>query len=181
MRSTPVDVYEALRRDPQIQAANAAARKLKIDHKTLLAEITSLMVGCPDHRRGAVFDFDDAITKVHHVQANLDRLTEIKLQLLSAQRRLNKLRDDAIEHVRTFEAVARLRTVDDRKNAANAAVNVVMHKLADTDLLLKEVEAVYWNLKTTADNIEIQLKAAGHQVFLLHPEKRVPGAKKEHL
>ena len=139
-----------------------------------------MAVGCPKHRRGQDYDFDDEIVRLQRVQANLDRLTEIRLMAQQQRYTLRQWQNQVRDHLLGFDLVARLRTKDERLSTVDAAMPKVTQRLGEIELLLEQVEAVYWNLHNTTQNLTEQRQAAG-KVLELNPKLRMSKGRKEHL
>lgn len=174
------DVREVLRTDPVVLEANSRARKIHTNWKLLLEELPLMKVGCPTHRRGHDYDFDDEIVRLHKVQANLDRLAEIRLMAQQQRYGLRLLRDQVREHLLGFDLVARLRTKDERLTTIDALMPKVTQRLGEIELLLEQVEVVYWNLHNTTQNLTEQRQAAG-KVLELNPKLRFSKGRQERL
>jgi hypothetical protein len=174
-----LDIREVLRADPAVQDANARARKVKTNYRLLLEELATLKVGCPAHRRGQDYDFDDEIVRLHKVQANLDRLVELRLTMQAQRFHLKQLRDQVRDHLMNFDVIARLRTKDERVTAIDSVMPKVAQRLSEIELLLEQVEVVYWNLHNTGEHLKAQQYAAAKLVDLLGDVRRSQG-RKEH-
>jgi hypothetical protein len=162
-----LDIREVLRADPVAQEANSLARKVHTQWRLLVEELPTLQVGCPAHRRGRDYDFDDEILRLHKVQANLDRLAEIRLRAQSQRYSLRLVRDQVRDHLSSFDVIVRLRTKDERLAAIDAAMPKVTQRLGEIDLILEQVEVVYWNLLNTSKQLSEQRQAASKLVDLL--------------
>ena len=162
-----LDIREVLRADPVVQEANGLARKIHTNWRLLVTELPTLKVGCPAHRRGQDYDFDDEIIRLHKVQANLDRLAEIRLTAQAQRYSLRLVRDQVRDHLSSFDVVARLRTKDERFSAIDASVPKVTQRLGEIDLVLEQVEVVYWNLLNCSKNIQVSGFAASKLIDLL--------------
>lgn len=174
-----LDIREVLRSDAVAQEANSLARKVHTHWRLLLEELPTMKVGCPEHRRGRDYDFDDEITRLQRVQANLDRLTEIRLMAQAQRYSLRLLRDQVRDHLSSFDVIARLRTKDERLSAIDAAIPKVTQRLGEIELILEQVEVVYWNLHNTGEHLKAQQYAAAKLVDLLGYVRRSRG-RKEH-
>jgi hypothetical protein len=174
------DVREVLRIDPVAQEANSRARQIHTNWKLLLEELPLMKVGCPTHRRGRDYDFDDEIVRLQKVQANLDRLTEIRLMAQQQRYGLRLLRDQVRDHLLGFDLVARLRTKDERLATIDATMPKVTQRLGEVELLLEQVEVVYWNLHNTGVHLQSQQYAGAKLIDLLGMVRRSKG-RKEHL
>lgn len=168
-------LIESFRNDPEVLLLLEEAKRVRVPYKILKNELRSFSV--PVHKKlKTPEEFENAIERMQQVQSYLDRIEEIRDDLLKAKRILLDLYQTGSIHLSEFYHIKKsVRTSSQRDEWVDEVLHPISAKRDKALELLEVVEARMWNLKHTYSVLESQVNVGKMVWYMRNPLKNLDG------
>lgn len=170
----PGKLIASFRNDPEIVALLEASKSIKIHYRLVKQEIHTFTVHALK-KLGTPEDFEDAVGRMERIQAYLNRLEEIRDNILAARTALQDLYQTGSIHIGEFHHIQKVRTSSQRDSWVDEVIYPISSKLDKISELLENIEAKMWNLKHCHTLLSNQVDCAKMVYYMKNPYRHLDG------
>lgn len=170
----PGKLIASFRSDPEIVALIGMSKAIKIRYKIVKHEIHSFTVPALK-KLGTPEDFEEAVGRMERIQAYLNRIEEIRDNILSARTALQDLYQTGSIHIGQFHHIQKVRTSSQRDSWVDEVIYPISSKLDKISELLENLESKMWNLKHCHTLLANQIDCAKMIYYMKNPYRHLEG------